>query len=52
MSSLNTVSIELRHSWNNPADLFMFLHKNGLAQTQNHTKCGIGDPKEIQPKFF
>ena len=44
---LNIVSIELRHSWNNPTDLFMFLHKNGLAQTQNQAKCGIWDPEDI-----
>jgi hypothetical protein len=47
MLSLNIASIELRHSWNYPTDLYMFLHKNGLAQTQNQTKCGIGDPEEI-----
>jgi hypothetical protein len=47
MFSLNIVSIELHHSWNNPTDLFMFLRKNGLAQTQNQTKCGIGDAEEI-----
>ena len=52
MFCLNIVSIKLRHSWNNSTDLFMFFHKNGLAQTQNQTKCGIGDQKEIQLKFY